>query len=532
MAKERLSMRKVREILRLKWVLGLSHREVAKGLGVSLGSITATVVRAKALGLTWEEVGALKDDELEKRIHGPRLSPRRTRSPLDHVSLHRELKRAGVTLQILHLEYLEGHPDGYRYSRFCELYRAWLKKQSPTMRQVHRAGEKMFVDYAGKKPGWVDPKTGEWREAELFVAVLGASNFTYAEVTETQKSADFIQSHVGALEYFGGVAGAFVPDQLKSAVTRSCRYEPGLQRTYEEMAAYYGTVVLPARPGKSRDKAKVEAGVLVAERWILARLRNQTHFSLASLAVAVRELLEELNDRRMRVYGESRRELFEKIERPALKPLPPEPFVYAEWKVARVNIDYHVEVDRHYYSVPHPLIHEQVEVRFTAKTVEVFLRGQRVASHLRSYHRGRHTTVPKHMPKSHRKHLEWTPSRIIAWAETIGESTGKLVTGILEDRPHPEQGYRSCLGILRLAKRYGRGRLEVACARAVAVRARSYRHVESILKNGLDQMPLFDNVPAKKAKPVVHENVRGRDYYLGGDDAHRTDDGEAPGTPA
>jgi transposase len=403
------------------------------------------------------------------------------------------------------------------------------------MRQTHRAGEKLFVDYAGKKPTYVDRETGEVREAELFVACLGASNFTYAEVTESQRSPDFIQSHVNCLEYIGGVPGAFVPDQLKGGVSRSCRYEPGVQRTYQEMATHYGTVVLPARPRKARDKAKVEAAVLVAERWILARLRHQTHFSVASINVAVRELLEELNDRVMRVYGESRRDLFERIDRPALRPLPDEPFVYAEWKLARVNIDYHVEVDRHYYSVPHRLIHEQVEVRLTARTVEIFFQSERLASHPRSFRRGRHTTVPEHMPKAHRKHMEWTPSRIIRWAETIGSKTAELVQVILAERPHPEQGYRSCLGILRLSKRYGKDRLEAACARAVAVKARSYRHVDNILKNGMDRLPLFDHLETKREPPALHENVRGKDYYGqegDDDDAFRTDDGEAPGATA
>jgi transposase len=534
MAKARLSMRKIREILRLKLGLGRSHREVAKSLSVGLGSISEVVSRAKAAGLTLEDVEGLTEEELEARVYGVRRLPRSRRPPPDLVWVDTELRKKGVTLQLLHVEYLEAHPDGHRYSRFCQLYREWKKKQRPTMRQEHRAGEKLFVDYAGKKPCYVDRRTGEIVEAELFVAVLGASNLTYAEITATQRSPDFIQSHVNTLRYIGGVPGAIVPDQLKSGVSRSCRYEPGIQRTYEDLAAHYGTVVLPARPGKSRDKAKVEAGVLVAERWILARLRNQTHFSVASLAAAVPDLLEELNDRQMKVYGESRRELFERLERKALGPLPAEPFVYAEWRLARVNIDYHVQVDHHYYSVPHPLIHEEVEVRLTARTVEVYRKGQRVASHRRSFLRGRHTTVPEHMPKSHRKHLEWTPSRIIRWAETIGEKTATLVREILAARPHPEQGYRSCLGILRLARRYGEERLEAACARAVVVKARSYRHVDSILKNGMDRLPLFDPPPAERAPPVIHENIRGGDYYdeEGDDDADGTDGGEAPGASA
>lgn len=513
MGTERLSMRKVREILRLKWVGGYSHREVARSLGVSAGKVAETVSRARALEMTWEAVEGLGEDELERRLYGPRLGPGVRRPPPDCSWVHTELRRPGVTLELLHLEYLERHREGYRYSRFCELYHRWVRRQGVTMRQVHRAGEKCFVDYSGKKVPLVDPGTGEVREAELFVAALGASSLTYAEASWTQRSADWIQSHTRALEYFGGVPRAVVPDQLRSGVSAPCRYEPGVQRTYEEWAAHYGTVVLPARPYRARDKAKVEAAVQVAQRWILARLRHETFFSLAALNERIGELLEDLNGRRMRAYGASRRELFERMERAALQPLPPARFAYAEWKRVRVNIDYHVEVDRHYYSVPFALVHEEAEARVTATTVEVFHRGQRVASHARSYEPGRHTTVPEHMPRAHRAHLEWTPTRLVHWAQTVGEKTAALVEAILRDRPHPEQGYRSCLGILRLARSYGAARLEAACARALLAGARSYHHVDSILKNGLDRLPAPGTAPPARQGLLFHENVRGRDYY-------------------
>ena len=307
--------------------------------------------------------------------------------------------------------------------------------------------------------------------------------------------------------------GALVPDQLKSGVSVACRYEPAVQRTYEELAAHYGTVVLPARPHTPRDKPKVEVGVQVAERWIVARLRHETFFSLAALNERIRELLAELNDRPMRIYRASRRELLVRLDRPALRALPPERFAYAEWKRARVNIDYHVELEGHYYSVPHPLVHEEVELRFTERVVEIFHGGQRVASYARSYQRGAHTTTPEHMPKAHRQHLEWTPSRFIRWGEGIGAATGRLVAAILRERPHPEQGYRSCLGILRLERRYGRARLEAACARALAVRIRSYRDVDAILKHGLDRLPPLAAQGAVVSAPLVHENLRGAAYY-------------------
>jgi transposase len=512
MATERLSMRKTREILRQKWELGRTHREVAASVGLSLGAVALTLGRAAAAGLDWAAAQALSDVALEERLYGPRDEAAARPLP-DCEYIHAERKKPGVTLELLHLEYLDKHPDGYRYTQFCERYREWLKRRGLTMRQEHRAGEKLFIDYAGKKPHLIDPKTGEVIEVELFVAVLGASNYTYAEASLTQRGPDFIASHVRALHDLGGVPAALVPDQLKSGVIAACRYEPGIQRTYEDLARHYGTAVLPARPHRPRDKAKVEVAVQIVERWIVARLRHETFFSLEALNARIAELLVELNGRRMRVYGASRRELFERIDRQALKPLPSEPFAYSEWRTARLNIDYHAEIDHHYYSAPHALVHEQVEARLTAITVEIFHRGVRVASHVRSYRRGGHTTIAEHMPKAHQKHLEWTPSRIVHWAGSIGPKTRELAEAILAERRHPEQGYRSCLGILRLGKRYGNERLEAACARAVAVRARSYRHVESILKNGLDRLPSPDEQREEGTTPAAHENTRGGGYY-------------------
>lgn len=513
MATERLSMRHTREILRQKLTLGRSHRAIGQSLGLSHGVVGTTVLRARAAGLTWPAVQALTDETLEARLYGRReVVGQRDRPLPDCAYLHAERRKPGVTLELLHLEYLEQHPDGYRYTQFCEVYRRWLGRRGLSMRQVHHAGDKLFVDYAGTKPTVVDPTPGERIAVELFVAVLGASNYTYAEATATQQVPDWIASHQRALAFFGGVPAALVCDQLKSGVVIPCRYEPGLQRTYDDFAQHYGTVILPARPGKPKDKAKVEAGVLVATRWILARLRHETFFSLAALNARIAELLADLNARPMRLYRASRRELFERLDQPALRPLPIEAFVYGEWKTVRVNVDYHVELHGHYYSVPYPLMHEVVDVRASVSTVEIFHRGQRVAAHARSDVRGRHTIEPAHMPKAHQRHLEWTPSRIIGWAQTIGPATAALVEAILADRPHPEQGYRSCLGILRLAKRYTPARLEAACARAGSVAARSYRHVDSILKHGLDRAPLLE-APAALALSLTHEHVRGADYY-------------------
>ena len=505
-------MRKIREVLRQKWNLNKSHREVATSLGVSPGAVGSVLARAATAGLVWAGVEILTDSELEMQLYGPRAEAAAQRPLPDPVYIHTERRRPGVTLELLHLEYLEKYPAGYRYTQFCEYYRAWAKKRSLSMRQVHRAGEKLFVDYSGKRPHFVDASTGEMIPAELFVAVLGASNYTYAEASRTQRAPDWIASHMRALEYIGGVPAALVPDQLRSGVTYPSSYEPGIQRTYEEMAQHYGTAVVPARPRRPRDKAKVEVGVQVVQRWILARLRNLTFFSLDALNERIWELLEDLNDRRMRLYGASRRELYARLDRPALKALPAERFMYGAWAHGRVNVDYHVEVDHHFYSVLHDHVHDEVETRSTAATVEVYLGTERLTSHARSYERGGHTTKPEHMPKAHQKHMEWTPSRLTHWAGEIGPSTRAMVEALLVDRAHPEQAYRSCLGLLRLARRYGSDRLEAACLRALGVNGRSYRHVESILKSGLDRMAPQEEDP-KPAPGPMHENIRGGKYY-------------------
>lgn len=518
MATERLSMTKTREILRQKWKLGLSYREIGLSVGTAVGAVWLAVKRATDAGLDWAAVEALDDTALDAQLYAREPSATgRTRPLPDCAWIDTERRRVGVTLELLHLEYLERQPDGYRYTQFCEIYRQWLVRQRLSMRQVYRAGEKLFVDYSGKRPCIWDEKTGEQIPVELFVAVLGASNFTYAEATRTQRSGDWIASHVRALEYLGGSPELFVPDQLRSGVCVPGWYEPSVQRTYDEMAQHYSAAVLPARPRHPRDKAKAEVGVQIVQRWILARLRNETHFSIDSLNARIAELLEELNDRVMRRYGESRRQLFDRLDRPTLRPLPATRFVFGTWKDAGVNIDYHVDIENHYYSVPFQLANQRgvrVDVRYTASTVEIFLRGRRVTSHVRSYVRGGFTTNPEHMPKAHRDHAEWTPTRMIKWAGTVGPKAAELVTAILEEKPHPEQGYRACLGILRLERRYGGARLEAACARAVVVRARTVDSLDSMLRKGLDRLPLPAVVVEPPATPTFHhENVRGPDYY-------------------
>jgi transposase len=505
-------MRKIREVLRLGLRQGRGRREIARSCGISPSTVTDYLRRAEEAGLTGEIVVELDDAALEAKLFPRRRPGASAPRPLpDWAGIHRELRAKGVTLQLLWQEYKATHPDGYELSQFYERYRRYKTKLDVVLRQDHKAGERMFVDYAGKTVPVFDRNTGEIREAEIFVAVLGASNYTYAEASWDQKLESWIASHIRAVEFFGGAADLTIVDNLHSAVTKACRYEPDLNPTYNDWARHYDTAILPARPRKPRDKAKVEAGVLVAERWILAALRRRTFFSLAELNRAIRELLDQLNDRPFQKLEGSRRSWFESIERSCLKPLPDTRYEIAYWKKAGVNIDYHVELDRHYYSVPYTLVKEKVWIRYTRTTVEILHRGRRVASDRRSYVPGKYTTVPEHMPKSHREHLEWTPSRIIAWGRKTGEATANVMQAILESRRHPEQGYRSCLGILRLGGSYAPERVEAACTRALAIGSASYKSVRSILESGLDRQAL----PKKTApaQPIEHGNIRGNGYY-------------------
>ena len=512
MPRKRLTMRQVYDVLRLKWGAGLSERQVAQSLGLSRPTVGNYVQRAQAAGLSWPLPEGLDEAALEARLFPP-PAPKGSLAHLapDWAVVHQELKRKGVTLSLLWQEYKAQTPDGFQYSWFCQGYRAWAAKLDVVMRQSHRAGEKLFIDYAGQTLPIVDSQTGEVHESQLFLAVLGASNYTYAEVTRSQSLPDWIASHVRTFRALGGVPEILVPDNLKAAVHRAHRYEPEINRTYAELAHHYGVAIIPARAAKPRDKAKAEAGVQVAERWILARLRNETFFSLPQANEAVAALLRDLNNRPFKKLPGSRRSLFESLDRPALRPLPSQPYEYAEWRRARVNIDYHIEVERHYYSVPYTLVKQQVDVRITSQVVEVLFKGKRVASHRRSHLQGRHTTVSAHMPKAHQQYAEWTPKRLIQWAAASGAATSRVVETILESRPHPQQGFRSCLGIMRLGKRYGDERLEAACRRALKIGACSYKSIESILKQGLDQTPLPH--PARAKTPVDHDNIRGPKYY-------------------
>jgi transposase len=505
-------MRSIKEVLRLKWTCGLSDRQIARSCSIARSTVGEYLRRAEKAGLHWPLPEGMDDSQLDSLLFpvAPLVCSGTPRAMPDWAQIRKELKKKGVTLFLLWEEYKETHPDGYQYSWFCEQYQKWIGKLDLVMRQEHRAGEKMFVDYAGQTVPIVDRHTGQVHQAQIFIAVLGASNYTYAEATWSQSLPDWIRSHVRALAFFQGVPELVIPDNLKSGVTKASRYEPDLNPTYQEVATHYGFAIIPTRVHKPRDKAKVEVGVQVVERWILARLRHFTFFSIHELNIHIQGLLSKLNHRPFRKLPGSRRSLYESLDRPALKPLPTEPYVYAEWKKARVHIDYHIEMEGHYYSVPYQLVKEQVDVRLTAESIEVFHKSRRIASHRRSKIIGQHTTIDQHMPKPHQHYAQWTPERLVRWAGKNGAATQKLIETILASRPHPQQGFRPCLGIMSLEKTFGAQRLENACKRALTIGGTSYRSVHAILKNGLDQQPL----PLRSKSPVLyHPNIRGPKYY-------------------
>jgi len=519
MTAERLSMRTIREVLRLKWEKKLSNKQIAKSCNIARSTIRDYLERAQSADLSWPLPPDLDDGRLEALLFSsaPKESSEKRGLPAMEY-IRKELTRKGVTLRLLWLEYRQANPDGYQYSQFCLRYHLWSDTLDVSLRQTYRAGEKLFVDYAGQTIPVMDPVCGQTREARLFVAALGASSYTFAQASFSEDLPSWIEAHVRALTFFGGVPEILVPDNLKSGVTKPCYYEPDINPTYHKLACHYGSVIIPARILKPKDKAKVESAVQVAERWILAALRNHTFFSIEELNRAIAEKLQDLNNRKFQKMDGSRRSLYETLDRPALKPLPSVPYQYAECKKVRVNIDYHIEIDDHYYSVPYPLARQQVEAWVTTTTVEVLFKNRRVAGHPRSYEKYKHTTLTEHMPKAHQKYLEWTPSRIMDWAGKNGPNTRELASCIMENRKHPEQGFRSCLGIMRLVKRYSSERVEAACGRALLLKAYSYKSVESILKTNLDKQELPES--SFPEKPIIHYNIRGREYYRQKEAAH------------
>jgi transposase len=514
MARTPLNMRQINEILRLRHQCQLSVRDIARSCGLPTSTVGDYLKRAEAVNLGWPLPEGLSQKQLQDQLLGcslPKTPTPDSSKPLpDWARLRQELARKGVTLQLLWQEYRREHPDGYSRSRFCELYQQWVGAQDPVLRQVHVPGEKLFVDWAGQTVEIHNPVDGSTTQAHLFVAVLGASNMIFAEAFPNEQLDSWITAHAHAYGFYGGVARVTVPDNPKTAVTQSCRYEPRLHRSYKDMADHYGTVILPARPRKPRDKAKVETGVQIAERQILAVLRDQRFFSVCALNEAIAPLLARLNAQPFQKLAGSRQESFLMLEKSRLLPLPDGPFTLSTWLKATVNIDYHVAVENHFYSVSYTLVHQPVEVRITPQTVEVFHAGKRVAAHQRSHQKGCFTTLDEHRPKSHQKHLQWTPSRLVDWAQTVGPNCARVMDEILRSKPHPEQGYRSCLGIMRLGKALGAQRVEAACVRALHFGTCSYSSIKSILQSRLESQPLEHEPPMVSP---IHGNLRGSPYY-------------------
>lgn len=510
-------MRKITEVIRLSDEAGLSQRGIAQALNLGLGTVSTYLKRAREAGIGWPLPADMDERTLGRLLFPsqPLTGQRRFTEP-DFPMVHQELKRKGVTKQLLWQEYREQYPDdGYSYAQFCHRYLEWRGCQQRSMRQIHRAGEKLFVDYCGPTMPVVNPDTGEMRQAQVFVAVMGASNYTFACASWSQKQEDWLDAHVQAFEFLGGVPEVVVPDNLKSAVRKTHRYEPDLNPAYQQLAAHYQTAIVPARPYKPKDKAKAEVAVQIVERWIMARLRHQSFFTLAALNQAIRFLLDDLNQRPFKKLPGTRRSQFEQLDRPALRSLPASRYQYAEIKQARVHIDYHVEYDKHYYSVPHHLVKLAVEVQASSSTVAIYHQGRRVASHPRSHRQGAHSTCTEHMPLAHRAMSEWSPERFLRWANDIGRETGQVVQLLLQEKRHQEQSYRRILALLSNAKKYGRERLNSACGRALLINSPTRSSVESILKQGLDQVPMETSAEAVQEELNLddHENVRGEAYY-------------------
>lgn len=513
MPTKRLSMRNLREILRLSLQAGLSLRQIKESQRVSLGAVQKIVRQASDQGLDWASIEQLDDTQLA-RLFYPESDARVSNQfqlP-DWVTVHQELKRKGVTKHLLWEEYTQAYPNcSYSYPQYCHLYKAWLKKQKRSMRQEHKAGDKLFVDYAGQTVPIVNGETGEIRSAQIFVAVLGASNYTFCEATWTQSLPDWLGSHARAFDFFGGVPNLVVPDNLKSGVSKPCRYDPELNPSYQQLAVHYGCAVMPARPYKPQDKAKAEVGVQIIERWILAKLRHQTFFSLAELNHCIRALLEEVNRKPFKQHKGSRLEWFESLDQLALSPLPKQRYQYTDIKTVKVNVDYHIQYDQHLYSVPHHLVGEKLELHATDQMIELYFQHQRITSHVRSYRPGT-STIPDHMPTKHQKHHQWNAGRLMNWAKDIGDEVLVWVKAQLNQKQHEQQAYRVCLGLLNLSRQYSSERLDRACAIANQNHLYKLKQIKTILQSNQDQL-VTETTEQLTLLPQSHENIRGPGHF-------------------
>lgn len=510
-------MRKIRETMRLHLECGQSANWIAASLGIARSVVQQYLRRAKSHELSWPLPEELDDTDLERMLYPGPGAGNRHPDP-DWESIHRELRRPGVTRELLWTEYCEQVTNAYSYGQFCRVYKRWAKKVNLVMRQEHRAGEKLFVDFAGPTLPITNPGTGEITQAQLFVAVLGASNYTYAEACASQEIDNWIAAHMRTFEYLGGVSELVIPDNLKSAVTKADRYEPKLNERYHRMAQHYNTAIMPARSKKPKDKAPAEKGVQLVERWIIAVLRNRTFFSLTELNGVIAELLRSLNSKPFKRLEGSRKSWFEAVDKPALKQLPQTRFEDARWLRMRVGNDYHINVDGNWYSVPYQLALEEVDVRVTPKTVEILHGGKRVASHKA----GKSSTKREHRTKAHQYMGDWSKERILSWGRQIGPATSHLVEQVLQRSRHDQIGIRACLGLLSLHKEYGQERLEAACRRAATAGSWSVSSLRSMLKHGLDQQ--LQQLVIPDLHHIIHANIRGAKYFRGEPkNAHATD---------
>lgn len=515
MPQERLTMRKIKEVLRLKWESRLSNRGVGRACKLSCSTVSEYVRRASRAGLSWPLPEGMGEEELYQKLFPEQSQAGEEQKPMpDWEQVHSELRKRGVTLKLLWMEYRESHAGGYQYTQYCTYYRRWSQQLKPTMRLLHKGGEELEVDYAGMTLSIVSAETGEITQAQIFVATLAASSYTYAEAQSSQTLPNWIGGHVRAFAFFGGLPRLLKPDNLKVGVKSPCYYEPDINPTYQKMAEYYGVGVLPTRVRKPKDKPSVENAVQNVERWVLAPLRKQTFFSVTEANQAMKPLLEALDNRQMEHLGKSRRELFEELDRPALRPLPAQPYEFAIWKSAKVNIDYHVEFEKHFYSVPHQLLHASVEVRATEHMVEIYHQGKQVAIHPRLATPGKYSTRSEHMPPNHRFVLDTigaiqgTPERLLFWGRQIGPLTAQLIEAILASRRYPEQAYRSCLGVLSLSRKHKRQAMETASQRLLNAHLLSYRDLKAELASLTNTTAEAEQLPLP-----LHENIRGKTYY-------------------
>ena len=510
---EKISMLKIKEVLRYKYEAKLSARKISRALNVSHTVVNDYIKRFEALSFSYEILMELSDKEIVSKLFD--VSSKPSKYPVPNWSkIHKDLRNKIVTLELLHEEYRKDYPDGhYGYTWFCNHYKAYAKKLSPSMRQIHKSGEKVFIDFSGVRQAIADPRTGEIVYAEIFVAVLGASGYPFVIAVPSQKKSDFIYAHNAMFKAFGGVPELLIPDNLKSAVTKADRYEPDLNPDYEKLAVHYGTAIMPARGYKPKDKGLVENGVKLMQRWLLARLRHTTFYSIAQLNNKINELMPLYRNKKMKRLGVSRQELFDTIDKPALNPLPVHEYEYKELKLLKVSIDYHIQLDHVLYSVPYQLIHKKVEVWFSTKMVSIYFEGKEVATHPRLYKRGAYSTQTAHMSSAHQKYLEWSPGRIMNWGLTIGKQTSKLLQTIMERKPHPEMGYRSCLGLMRTYEKYkekemSEEQLDEISAYALRYQKFRLKQIKELLKN-----PPKEEEDTAVSLLASHENVRGGSYY-------------------